>query len=615
VLRATGLPERKKYEANTYAFSTQNQSFQYVDIVQCVDFEKPVEGKVVEFEEDRLVITFEKPLPEPVIEIEVEWINDFILRKTLDQLEHINASGSEKLIDRITEIFTEDSPETELNSDETLLEDGLRNKQQKEAIRKALSNRVTYIWGPPGTGKTATLGFLIANYLRKGSRVLFASNTNRAVDVGLLSVLSALTSTGENIPFEQLTRFGEIALESNQLAEIQFDEQLKKKKEQIIQEIRQNNVAGDKKRLLEDTISRLEKAGMDIPETLENELEIVLDDDDGQQILEELDNIAFKELRNKKLVATTLARVCTSDLLFGQSFDAVVIDEASMAGIPYVMVLAARSKKHIVFCGDPMQLPPIASTDSYKHKEFLEKDVYMFVSKAQRIEDLFAWKDQYPAQTCFFDTQYRLNSDLASVISEIFYEGRLKTGKKATIQSNIDPPVTVHVIDSSKYNPSIKINRNENGFRPQNEVHSHIVIEMIRRLILKERVSPSNIGVIVPFRSVVWDYRRMFREEGYFDVEVGTIHTFQGREKSAIIFDSVMSGQAAGFRKRHFSVRPFDETKNGLSVPRLLNVAFSRAKDRLLILADMEHIQTIYGELFLGKVLRSLQNLNKQHSN
>jgi superfamily I DNA and/or RNA helicase len=88
---------------------------------------------------------------------------------------------------------------------------------------------------------------------------------------------------------------------------------------------------------------------------------------------------------------------------------------------------------------------------------------------------------------------------------------------------------------------------------------------------------------------------------------VGTIHTFQGREKEVIIFDTVMSGEKQRGSKRHYSVRPFDEDKNGLTVPRLLNVAFSRSKQRLVILADMEHINRIYGEKYLGKLLTRFQ--------
>jgi superfamily I DNA and/or RNA helicase len=88
---------------------------------------------------------------------------------------------------------------------------------------------------------------------------------------------------------------------------------------------------------------------------------------------------------------------------------------------------------------------------------------------------------------------------------------------------------------------------------------------------------------------------------------VGTIHTFQGREKKVIIFDTVMSGENSYGRRRHYSVRPFDEEKNGLAVPRLLNVALSRSKNRLVILADMDHINKVYANKFLGELLRRFQ--------
>src|SRR5699024_8784895 len=88
------------------------------------------------------------------------------------------------------------------------------------------------------------------------------------------------------------------------------------------------------------------------------------------------------ELGRKKLVATTLAKVCTSDLFDGQTFDAVVVDEASMANLPYLMVLAAKATDHIVVVGDPMQLPPIALTNDAQARKFLEDDIFIFVSRA-----------------------------------------------------------------------------------------------------------------------------------------------------------------------------------------------------------------------------------------
>src|SRR5690625_5645950 len=84
-------------------------------------------------------------------------------------------------------------------------------------------------------------------------------------------------------------------------------------------------------------------------------------------------------------------------------------------------------------------------------------------------------------------------------------------------------------------------------------------------------------------------------------VESGTTNTIQGREKYYIIFDTVMSGEQQRGQVRHYSVRPLDEQKNGLSVPRLLNVALSRSKKELVVIADMGHINKIYGKKFLGR--------------
>ncbi|MDG6251231.1 AAA domain-containing protein, partial [Methanocalculus sp.] len=56
------------------------------------------------------------------------------------------------------------------------------NSEQKEAIVKSLSQEITFIWGPPGTGKTKVLGVILDQLIRKGKRVLLTSHTNLAVD-------------------------------------------------------------------------------------------------------------------------------------------------------------------------------------------------------------------------------------------------------------------------------------------------------------------------------------------------------------------------------------------------------------------------------------------------
>jgi superfamily I DNA and/or RNA helicase len=169
----------------------------------------------------------------------------------------------------------------------------------------------------------------------------------------------------------------------------------------------------------------------------------------------------------------------------------------------------------------------------------------------------------------------------------------------------------VRLIDSADFGPILEKKEGGRGFQPENKVHGQLVTDVIRSFAFESGVSMADIGVIVPFRSGVYSYRKWLREKGLDGVEVGTIHTYQGREKRVIIFDTVMTGEVTQYgRTRHYTVRPFDEDKNGLSVPRLLNVALSRAKDRLILVADMRHIRAVYQNKFLGRLMEKAFDIN-----
>ena len=64
---------------------------------------------------------------------------------------------------------------------------------QAMAVKMAASNRVTYLWGPPGTGKTRALSALVRYFSAAERKILIASNTNQAVDQVLRQLCDALT--------------------------------------------------------------------------------------------------------------------------------------------------------------------------------------------------------------------------------------------------------------------------------------------------------------------------------------------------------------------------------------------------------------------------------------
>ena len=607
-----GTPEKGKVEEHIYSFQGFQQGLRFAEEVTALYHGKELKVSVVDVKEKHILISFPEDMGPIIDQVYVEWENDFVLKKIKSELTELSYQ-----YDLPTQVQALFEPSDHVHIEDNSVppeEDGLRNEAQREALEKALSNNILYVWGPPGTGKTSTLGFIIANYLKHGKRVLFVSNTNRAVDVGLLDTLDALEYIDPQFDQSTLTRFGDAALQDERLDPILFEYQTSQKLDSKKEEAAQLSATLSQYHQLQEAIDGLLDEEKEVPESLELQIQLLgekLDQKGGpkkvEARIEKLQSISERyELMKRQLIGTTLAKVCTSDLFYELEFDAVVVDEASMAGLHYMLIMAGKSTEHMVVVGDPMQLPPIAMTDDLKAKEFLEKDVFTYVSGASKTEDLFKWHDDNPSFTCFFEMQYRLKSDLAGVISSVFYDGRLLTSADKIVEEGVS--TSVALVDTSRYQPTIVQERSDYGFRPVNEAHLRLVEESVRRLSAKYH--PDEIGVIAPFRNSVYTHRKQLSEAGYDYIEVGTIHTFQGREKDVIIFDTVMSAEMQNGMPRHYSVRPFDETKNGLSVPRLLNVAFSRSKQMLVIIADMHHIDQVYGNKFLGRLLRSIKEIS-----
>jgi AAA domain len=68
-------------------------------------------------------------------------------------------------------------------AEQPLLEVVALNSEQRQAVRQALSNPLTVITGPPGTGKSQVVTSILVNAARQGKTVLFASKNNKAVDL------------------------------------------------------------------------------------------------------------------------------------------------------------------------------------------------------------------------------------------------------------------------------------------------------------------------------------------------------------------------------------------------------------------------------------------------
>ena len=86
------------------------------------------------------------------------------------------------------------------------------NTDQSVFVKKALDHNISYLWGPPGTGKTKCLGTLITALYDASERSILASDTNQAVDQVLLKLCRELKANGrmEELEKGRILREGSI---------------------------------------------------------------------------------------------------------------------------------------------------------------------------------------------------------------------------------------------------------------------------------------------------------------------------------------------------------------------------------------------------------------------
>lgn len=689
----------KKIDDNfIYRFEIPEGKFiRMVEEVEIIIGKEKVKGEIVSVDNQYIIIKLPIDYGNSIKQITISLQSDMIYRKLLERLATIfdeekkfniqtteklfypiSISNSDEWTNKIVYAFKGDSDKNEFN------------ETQKKAIRGALNNRITFIWGPPGTGKTKVLGAIAFNLIKSGKRVLFSSNTNRAVDNGIIAIINSYESQNEEYN-KEITRYGQIALiDDDKLHSVSFDRQVaylreeKRKKVQkkielldsyrnFMQQIeylekqlnRFNQLnsqikhieqelsiiptqlielkakidrfdeasfvskikqifTGEKKENLIAQFSELQEKERKIKNSLiekkkelgiyinisqnfsniKQQFEPIKDEVDKcggeEELADEIENESMIDegalLSEKSLIGATLAKLVTNEVFWQIRFDALIVDEGSMANLPYLAALSALTNEKVIIGGDPQQLPPIAMTKDPDSQKWLQKDIYMFASNRKSIDELFSWNENNQALSAFLDIQYRMPPNLCKFISNFFYHNRLMNGKKEDGK--------IVFLDTSPLHPVTKQLEGKK-FLPYNPVHTAKIIEFIKYAIVQKKFKPVNIGIILPFRGSVDYVRNQLKVNNFRNIEVGTIYTFQGREKPVIIFDTVMAGV-------DYTVKMFDE--NLISedeVRRLMNVALSRAEEDIWIIACMNHFRLKYENKFILRLLQELEKISE----
>lgn len=388
------------------------------------------------------------------------------------------------------------------------------NTSQKEAIEKALNQKVTFFWGPPGTGKTKTMGALAASLIQNGKRVLLTALSNMALDQLLLSTLERLQNASV---YTSIARLGST-----------MDERCR----------------GFSRDAFNGTGFSAKRAGLRWSE----------------------------HVKFASLVAGNFAMLAFPRAANPGQFDYVIADEVSMANIPSLVAASFFAKNGVVVGGDPHQLPPIYPEDAEEPNEWFRANIFDMAGVIERNDP----------RAAFLDTQYRMQHEIGDLVSQMFYEGALKTGTDSLPPLKgfggrvlfIHSPGPVETVGKTSFDTEEQ--------RRYNEVHAESAAKAVL-MALKHDVKPSDIGIIAPYNAQVVKILQKVRELSYQErlnvhgLKVSTIHSFQGQERRVIIVDFSDD-----------NIKPTHLTAKW----ELINVALSRAKEQLIMIGNRNYLQS-----------------------
>ena len=241
-------------------------------------------------------------------------------------------------------------------------------------------------------------------------------------------------------------------------------------------------------------------------------------------------------------------------------FDVAVIDETSQMRVEAAIMPMLRAERWFFF-GDRQQLPPVVQRPV---ADAAEDSV--FASLAKR------------GNHTMLKTTYRMNDPLTLWPSENFYQGQLVAARvsgshRFHLKSD---PVRVALLGPEP--AMVRLEIDHDGNRVSSPEEAEETAALIEEMLLGG-LSPTEIGVVVPFRAQAARVRNLLRFERFAQwpeigkLVVDTVERFQGQEREAMIVSFVVSDDDF-----------MDRLSGFLTYPQRLNVAVTRARTKVVII-------------------------------
>lgn len=449
---------------------------------------------------------------------------------------------------------------------------------QFKAFKAALDKDITFIWGPPGTGKSYTLAAIImALYKMDGERTAVCCLSNVAVDQLLNKVVGIIEVQEPEMPRGVFYRAGRTQDEKLIQTDFLFPD---------------DSISRGLRTIIKLASKKLEKYKKDNRQYSDEAIKIKAKLKDAREKLKE--NTDYL-IGNVRVVFSTIANFVINSRLKDGIFDNLIVDEASMLAQPQLIALARKVTKRIILVGDFQQLSPIATSGV----PILRNNVF-------KLCGIDIAHTNHPALHQLLN-QRRSNPKLVDVINHAFYANRLNAKNSMHNSIVARAPFSDCVIGMySVLDGAVRFTR---GGTRQNTANADAVMELLD-IYSQDEEETFSIGVITPYVGQVSMLKARFIEKEYSldfqdRVEIGTVHTFQGSECDVIIFDIV---DCSRFEKG----KPyFGRIYSGEQGEQLLNVAISRARHKLIVVCDPEFITKCPGGVVTDKTISIFNTLLK----
>jgi len=270
-----------------------------------------------------------------------------------------------------------------------------------------------------------------------------------------------------------------------------------------------------------------------------------------------------------------------------RQFDTVLVDEAGMVGLAEILVLSSLAGKRMIFVGDPFQLPPISATES----PWLNQNIFRQASRAKTLSSLYVWQRHNHSVAILLREQFDIPERISGVLSHFCYGGRLFSRSSGRGHLLFLDTASLGAVNEGKRSS------------PVNPIHAECVIDQIKKLLTKGSVRPEQIGVLTPFTAQASFLEKNAKAAGLpSDIEIGTVHTFQGRLKNCLILDLTAAGVDYTYRSLADDALVLALMNSALSRCRTIN----STEGRLIVIADLPHIRQQYPQSVLLQILNRL---------